>query len=336
MIGRIMCTRRFAATVISCILLVRLPVCSALAEQIELTPAKDASLYQYDYGAYVAGLPNTYPKADGTGHLHVGDTNNNNGVQRGLLQFDFDPDTIPANAVVTDVRLTMTVADVPNRVLQRDINFWMVAMEGLSGEWAQGPGNEQSPAVPGDTTWFHIEYDPAAHGELENAGNPLRDFTAADPGYWPAPGYFGQEDLLNTAPGEGAGGPFDDAHALVFSGGSAVGDMVNWSNDRMLSDVQAWVEGSRDNSGWILIGEEWITEDQQVIRPDNGKLANASSKIDFFSSETADPYYAPPVLTVTYHVVPEPSSIVLLAMGFGMFWWRLRRHRPATICHSFS
>ncbi len=191
----------------------------------------------------------------------------------------------------------MTVADVPNRVLQRDIHFWMVAMEGLSGEWAQGPGNEQSPAVPGDTTWFHIEYDPAAHGELENAGNPLRDFTAADPGYWPAPGYFGQEDLLNTAPGEGAGGPFDDAHALVLSGGSAVGDIVNWSNDRMLSDVQAWVDGSRDNSGWILIGEEWITEDQQVIRPDNGKLANASSKIDFFSSETAAPYYDPPVLT---------------------------------------
>ncbi len=94
----------------------------------------------------------------------------------------------------------------------------------------------------------------------------------------------------------------------------------------MLSDVQAWVEGSQDNFGWILIGEEWITEDQQVTRPDNGKLANASSKIDFFSSETAAPYYAPPLLTVSYHVVPEPSSIVLLVMGLGLFWWRWRRH----------
>ena len=135
---------------------------------------------------------------------------------------------------------------------------------------------------------------------------------AGDPGYWPAPGYFGQEDLLDTAPGEGAGGPFDDAHALVLSGGSGVGDIVNWSNDRMLGDVQAWVDGSMDNFGWILIGEEWITDEQQVMRPDNGKLANASSKIDFFSSETAAPYYAPPSLTVTYNVVPEPSSIVLL------------------------
>ena len=244
----------------------------------------------------MAGQPSTYPKADGTGHLHVGDTNNNNGVQRGLLQFYFDPDVIPANAIVTDVSLTMTVADVPNRVLQRDINFWMVAMEGLSGQWAQGPGNEQSPAVPGDTTWFHTKYDPAVHGELGNADNPLRDFTAGDPGYWPAPGYFGQEDLLDTAPGEGVGGPFDDTHALVFSEGSGIGDMVNWSNDRMLSDVQAWVDGSMDNFGWILIGEEWITEDQTGHQARRTKLANASSKIDFFSSETAGPLLRPAVV----------------------------------------
>lgn len=327
-VGRI-CTSRFVASIAFCILLGRLPVCSALAEHVELTPAKDASIYQYEHSNYVAGVPNTYPEADGTGHLHVGDTNKNNGVQRGLIQFDFDPDEIPGNAIVTDVGLTMTVADVPNRVLQRDINFWMVAMEGLSREWAEGPGNEQSPAVPGDTTWFHTQYNPAEHGELGNTDNPLRDFTAGNPGYWPAAGYFGQEDLLDTAPGEGTGGPFDDAHAhtLVFSEdlGIGVGDLVNWSNDRMISDVQAWVDGSKDNFGWILIGEEWITEEQQVIRPDNDKLDRASSKIDFFSSEYAGSYYAPPMLTVTYSLVPEPSSVVLLVTGLGMLLWRRRR-----------
>ena len=317
---RRICTCRLVATAGICLLLGGVPVCSALAGQVELTPAKDATLYQYDYGTYVAGQQSTYPKADGIGNLHVGDTNNNNGVQHGLLQFHVDPAVIPANAIVTDVSLTMTVASVPTRVLQRDINFWMVAMEGLSGEWAQGPGKEQSPAVPGDTTWFHTEYDPAVHGELGNANNPLRDFSTADPGYWPAPGYFGQQDLLDTAPGGGVGGPFDDAYALALNGGADTGDVVNWSNNRMLSDVRAWVDGSMDNFGWILIGEEWITKDQQV----GGK--SVSSKIDFFSSETAAPYYAPPLLTVTYHVVPEPSSILLLAMGLGMLWWRWHRH----------
>ena len=188
MIVNRICTRRLVATAVLGILLGCLPVRSAVAEQIILTPAKDASLYQFDYESYVYNKASTYPLADGTGHLHVGDTNNNNGVQRGLLQFYFDPVTIPGNAIVTDVSLSMTVADVPFRVLQRDINFWMVAMEGLSGQWAEGPGNEQDPAVPGDTTWFHTEYDPAEHGELANAANPLRDFSAGNPGYWPAPG----------------------------------------------------------------------------------------------------------------------------------------------------
>ena len=91
-------------------------------------------------------------------------------------------------------------------------------------------------------------------------------------------------------------------------------------NDRMLADVQAWVDGSKENLGWILIGEEWITDAQKVVRPDNGKLANASCKIDFYSSETAAPFYSPPTLTVTY--VPEPSCLTLLVGGALVLLWR--------------
>ena len=312
----------FAATAAICVLLGPGP---ATAAQVALTPTEDASIYEYEYGTYVSGLPDTYPKADGTGHLHVGDANNRNGVQRGLIRFDFDQ--IPADATVTDVRLTMVVADVANWILQRDVSFWMVAVEGLSHEWdwSEGPGNEQSPAVQGDTTWFHTRYDPAEHGQLGGSpSNPFHNFNAAADGYWPAAGYFGQEDLLETAPGEGAGGPFDDAHALTFHEGTVIGDVVRWSNPRMLGDVQAWAEGSKDNFGWILIGEEWITGEQQVVRPDNNKLANASSKIDFFSSQTAAPYYAPPVLSVTYTPVPEPGCVALLLCGVAALFCRRR------------
>jgi len=307
--------------VVFCVVLgIALPISSARGERVTLTPIKDASLYQYDYGAYVAGSWDTYPRADGTSHLHVGDTNNNNGVQRGLIQFDFSE--IPANADVTAASLAIAVADVPNRVLQSDVNFWMVAIEGLSEPWNQGPGNEQSPAVPGDTTWFHTEYDPAQHGELGNtSGNEFRDFAAGD-GYWPAPGYFGEDDLLDTAPGAGSGGPFDDDYALVFPQNSDIGAVLNWGNDRMLDDIQAWVDGSKANYGWILVGEEWITDAQQVVRPDNQKLANASSKIDFVSRETAPPYRSPPAtLTVDYVGVPEPNVVAFWAIGVLVMLW---------------
>ena len=277
---------------------------SASAAEIELTLGdseydKDATLYSYDIGIYNPALWNTYPKADGTSHIHVGDTNKNNGVQRGLIQFDLSG--IPADAVVIDASLTMTVADTPNRILQRDVNFWMVAIEGLSQEWSQGPGSEQSPAVPGDTTWFHTEYDPVLHGQLgDTSGNEFRGFVAGDPGYWPAPGYFGHDDLLETAPAAGEGGPFDDAHALVFEQGTYIGQTVDWSNARLVRDVQAWIAGTTQNFGWIMVGEEWIDETIEVFRPDSQQWDFASSKIDFFSSESAGSYNSPPVLHITY------------------------------------
>ena len=300
-------------------------VSSAMAAQVDLTPSNDegdATLYSYDK-TYVAGDPTTYPVADGTSHLHVGDTNNNKGVQRGLIQFDLSG--IPSGAMVTDVSLTMVVADVPDRVLLRDINFWMVAMESLSTAWSQGPGSEQSAAVPGDTTWLHTTYDPALHGELGNTtDNPFRGFELGNPGSWPAPGYFGDTELTDTEPGEGEGGPFDDAYALVLpkdvDAGKVVPDeVVNWNNARLLSDVQSWVDGTKDNFGWIMVGEEWIDDTHTVVV--GTKTKNASSKIDFYSSETGDFTSYPdldskwPILHVTYSAIPEPGAVVLLLAG---------------------
>jgi hypothetical protein len=328
---RSICRCPFVKATTYFVLLGYLPVCSASAAQKVLLPVKDASIYQYNHGTYDTNVPDTFPKADGGYHLHVGDTNNNNGTQRGLIQFDLGD--IPSNAIVTDANLEMTVADVPSRVLQRDINFWMVPMEGLSQAWAEGPGVDQSPADSGDTTWFHTRYDPAAHGQLGNpTDNLFSDFTAGDPGYWPAPGYFGHDDLSETETGAGVGGPFDDDHALVFTEGLDIGGIVNWGNQRMVDDIQAWVDGSKDNFGWIMVGEEWITDLQQVFRTDKGKWDNASSKIDFYSRETAAPYYAEPTLTVTYSLVPEPgSATLLLCASATLLCWRRRKKGDAAL-----
>ncbi len=305
--GRVNSFAVLCAVAASCAL-----VSSAMAAQVDLTASKDATLYSYDVGTYVAADADTYPKADGASQLHVGDTNNNKGVQRGLVQFDLSG--IPANAVVTGASLKLTVAEVPSRVLQRNINFWMLPMQGLSTPWAQGPGSDQDPAVPGDTTWLHTQYDTSLHGELGNtSGNEFRGYVAGDAGYWPAQGYFGNDELADTAPGFGAGGPFDDAHALSLPAAVAADDVVGWSNARLLDDVQAWIDGTKDNYGWIMVGEEWISNDQTVEV--GGKIKNASSKIDFHSSESAGLYSLPPTLSVTYTLVPEPGTVVLLLLG---------------------
>lgn len=302
---------------------------SALAAQVELTPSKDATLYSFDYSGYYPGpetivpdtdppIPtqDTWPKADGRGHLHVGDTNQNHGVQRGLMQFDLSG--IPGEAVVTAVSLTMTVAEIPGRMSQetRGVNYWLVAMQGLSQPWSQGPGNDQSSAVSGDTIWLHTQYNPSLHGEVGNStDNVLGDFVEGGQGYWPAPGYFGNEELLETEPGLGAGGSFDDAYALNLPFGVAAGYVAVWSNGRMVDDVQAWIDGSAVNFGWIMVGEEWFGPEQTV--GSGSKIKPASNKVDFLSTETANPAYnmSPPTLSVAYSVVPEPGTLALLLLG---------------------
>lgn len=299
---------------LSCVLLAS-PAVADLA--VILTPSKDATLYSFNKNTYDNDPENTDLKANGASLLNVGDTNKNNGVQRGLIQFDFSG--IPSGAEVTGVSLAMTVADVPYRVLQRDINFWLVAMQELTQPWSEGDASGGA-ADEHDTTWFHTHYDPTLHGIL--ATGELNDFAPNGLGYWPEQGYLGHNDLLETATGADVGGTYDDAHALVLKNEEgdrvSIGDTVNWSNNaRLISDVQSWVAGTKDNFGWIMVGEEWITKNEEVTRPDNGQTDRASSKIGFYSKESNDPPNGifPPTLTVTYTAVPEPGTLVLMLLG---------------------
>ncbi|MBN2291845.1 MAG: PEP-CTERM sorting domain-containing protein [Pirellulales bacterium] len=304
---------------------------TGISAVVELTPEKDATLYPFDFNSYYPGPENpvpgtetatqdTWPKADGSGYLHVGDTNKNNGVQRGLMQFDLSG--IPSNAVVTDVSLKMTVAmdGIPTRMSADPlgVDYWLVAMEDLSQPWSQGPGNDQSSAVTGDTTWFHTQYDPSLHGQIGNyTDNLLQDFTQGDPGYWPAPGYFGDAELLETDPLQREGGLFDDEYALNLPFGVTDGYETDWSNSRMVADVQSWIDGTQQNFGWIMVGEEWYGRDQTVEIIKNGEPTTdrASNKVDFISSETSSIYASAPTLSVTYSVVPEPNMLVLFSIG---------------------
>ena len=85
----------------------------------------------------------------------------------------------------------------------------------------------------------------------------------------------------------------------------------------MLADVQSWIDGTQQNSGWIMVGEEWYGDDQKVKIMKNGQLKTdrASNKVTFISSETTSTYALPPTLSITYSVVPEPGMLALLFLG---------------------
>ncbi|MBY0589294.1 DNRLRE domain-containing protein [bacterium] len=90
-----------------------------------------------------------------------------------------------------------------------------------------------------------------------------------------------------------------------LSSGSAVifddlggGQLFSWSsstNPLMIDDVQFWLDNPASNFGWILIGDE-----------SRGQTAKR-----FTSREGS----VPPVLQVTYSVVPEASVVTLMGVA---------------------
>ncbi len=105
----------------------------------------------------------------------------------------------------------------------------------------------------------------------------------------------------NTSPAwTSPGGDFtsrSSGSAVIFDdlGG---GQLFSWSsstNPLMVDDVQFWLDNPASNFGWILIGDE-----------SRGQTAKR-----FTSREGA----VPPVLQVTYSVVPEASVVTLMGVA---------------------
>ncbi len=91
------------------------------------------------------------------------------------------------------------------------------------------------------------------------------------------------------------------------SGSQSVGDLglYSWSGVGMVADVQAWIDNPAQNFGWILIGDE-----------------SAAFTVKEFNS--ADSASNRPILTITYAVVPEPTTASFLALGIGCMARRRR------------
>jgi hypothetical protein len=140
-----------------------------------------------------------------------------NGNQRRRGLIRFDLSTIPAGSTIDSVELRMTC----NRGAGAGFSY---SLYRVTSDWGQGnsiasdPGGTGAPATPNDPTWLS------------------RSFGAS---------------LWNTA-----GGDFDatpSASTIMVTPGSQV---VWASTPGLVADVQAWLNDTSQNFGWIIIGGE--------------------------------------------------------------------------------
>ncbi len=127
--------------------------------------------------------------------------------------------TIPAGATVQSVSLTLNVS-------QTTAGPEPVSLHAVSADWGEGSSaafaNEGggAPAEAGDATWTHTVVGGAA---------------------WATPG-----------------GDFDATPSATLTVGSMIPHTWD-STERMVADVQRWLDVPGGNFGWVLIGNESST-----------------------------------------------------------------------------
>jgi hypothetical protein len=162
-------------------------------------------------------------------------------LRRAVIAFDI-AEYVPTGSKIESVRLTLFMS-------RTRVGATEVKIHKLLKDWGEGASNAETrpnegagaPADLGDATWVHTFYD-------------------AD--FWVKPGghFVPSASATTSVVGQNAS--------------------YSWESQRMVNDVQSWLNASVQNFGWILIADE----------------VNRSAK-RFNSRENG---INPPTLTVTY------------------------------------
>ena len=114
--------------------------------------------------------------------------------------------------------------------------------------------------------------------------------------HWPAGAHTTDTTPTITGTWTNLGGDFA-ATASAATNVAGVGD-YSWSSPTLIGDLQSWLDTPTSNFGWLLLGDE--TANQTVKRFDTRENVEAAFR---------------PTLTIEYTPVPEPSSVVLMAIA---------------------
>ncbi len=153
-------------------------------------------------------------------HFFAGQTNVGL-LRRAVIAFDL-AEAVPPGAAVDSVRLSLTVSK------WAEATFRDVSLHKLTADWGEGASNagasrdgDGAPSQAGDATWVHRSF--------------------------PAEGWSAE------------GGDYSvDESASTMVGGPGEYSWGGRGSDRIVQDVQEWINTPSSNHGWILIGGEGI------------------------------------------------------------------------------
>jgi hypothetical protein len=188
---------------------------AAHADTVTLSPVADTTLFEHD--------PNNNLGADPT--VAAGTTAGVNGPaarSRALLKFDVAA-SIPTNATITSASLTIKVTKTPSPSRVDSI----FDLRRVLQSWNEGKksGDTGSTAAAGETTW-------RARSHSSTPANAI---------LWTSPG----------------GGTNTDFSAVVSASTMVrgLGSYTFASAPELVADVQAWLQDTNANQGWIVISQ---------------------------------------------------------------------------------
>ena len=158
--------------------------------------------------------------ADALGpHLRAGRTNQaTDSGRRALLSFDVAA-VVPHGATI--VEATLIVYKSGGNAPASEVALHRVLQDWGTGSSSFG-GGQGDVATLGDATWIHRIYNPASPDDSPSWIDPGGDFELS-------------------------------ASATTTVGATGY---YNWSDPQMAADVASWLDGSSNNPGWMLIGDE--------------------------------------------------------------------------------
>ncbi|NNE44334.1 MAG: DNRLRE domain-containing protein [Gemmatimonadetes bacterium] len=141
-------------------------------------------------------------------------------IRRSVLHFDLSGIDVPGALVRAELTLTATPTGNASPAVRT------LTLHRVTESWSEGtsvppePGGFGTPAGVGDVTWLHRDFDTVL---------------------WSTPG-----------------GSFDPA----ASGSAMVGGagVYKWTGTGLAVDVQAWLDDPSGNHGWLLRGEEAVSQ----------------------------------------------------------------------------
>jgi hypothetical protein len=268
-----------------CICAALLPVFagSAAADVITLPASKDAMIFGTSAGADTNN-------ASGKGPAMFAGADGSSNRKRSLIAFDVASAGNLTGATIESVTMTLYLAQVagsgggsggggnyPSRTL-RVYDLLQNWTEGTSGS-PTSPGvggtGQGYPRVTGDTSWDYASYNAAdaTTGKWSSGGTDL---------------HGGNFSLTESA-------------ESTFTSFATLNAPFTWTSPGMAADVQAWLDGTRPNFGWLIKSD---LED------------SPTSFLGFWTRDGAaannDPAIAPS-LTIVYSAVPEPASIAVIS-----------------------